>query len=121
MAGLLLDGKSSMTSGAPGAPTTARFPHGSAVREDLTARLMALSQAHRSLVEQNWAGAQLAAIVERALEPYEAGEARLEVDGPPVWVSPQQAVSLTLVLHELVTNAVKYGALSTPEGRVCVS
>lgn len=92
-----------------------------AVREDLTARLMALSQAHRSLVEQNWAGAQLAAIVERALEPYEAGEARLKVDGPPVWVSPQQAVSLTLVLHELVTNAVKYGALSTPEGRVCVS
>lgn len=92
------------------------------VRENLTARLMALSEAHKTLVEQNWAGAELRTIVERALAPYELeGVTRLHASGPPVRVSPQQAVTLSLVLHELVTNAVKYGALSTPEGRLEVS
>ena len=91
------------------------------VRDDLTARLMALSEAHKSLVEQNWAGAELSDIIRRALSPYENDGVRLSTDGPPLWVSPQQAVTLSLVLHELVTNAVKYGALSTPDGRLTVS
>lgn len=91
------------------------------VREDLTARLMALSQAHNALVEENWAGADLQAIVERALAPYEQPKVgRLRMDGPPVRLSPQQAVSMSLVLHELATNAVKYGALAVPGGRVAV-
>lgn len=96
---------------------------GRSVRDDLTARLMALSEAHKALVEQNWAGAELRTIVERALAPYEQEDVggRLHASGPPLWVSPQQAVTLSLVLHELVTNAVKYGALSTLDGMLEVS
>lgn len=89
------------------------------VREDLTARLLALSAAHKLLVDQNWAGADLQTIVEDALAPYQTGDhSRLRTDGPDVRLSPQQAVSMALVLHELTTNAVKYGALSVPLGVV---
>ncbi|MDP3658687.1 sensor histidine kinase [Phenylobacterium sp.] len=89
------------------------------IRENLTARLLALSDAHRLLVDQNWAGADLEAIVEKALAPYQDGDrSRLRMDGPNVRLSPQQAVSMALVLHELTTNAVKYGALSVPDGFV---
>lgn len=92
------------------------------VRENLTARLLALADAHKLLVDQNWAGADLRVIVEKALSPYEGREGRrLSADGPTVRLSPQQAVSMALVLHELTTNAVKYGALSTPGGRIEVS
>ncbi|WP_293676433.1 HWE histidine kinase domain-containing protein [uncultured Phenylobacterium sp.] len=91
------------------------------VRDDLTARLMALSDAHNALVAENWAGADLHAIVTRALSPYEQpGRGRFTVDGPPVRLSPPQAVSMSLVLHELATNAVKYGALRTLSGSVAV-
>jgi PAS domain S-box-containing protein len=93
-----------------------------ALRESLSERLMALSRAHRTLVEKNWAGADLETIIGRAILPYEQPSSpRVHVDGPTVLLSPRQAVSLTLLLHELVTNAVKYGALSRVEGRVDVS
>lgn len=89
------------------------------VRENLTARLLALADAHKLLVEQNWAGADLRTIVEKAVSPYETDDRRrLRADGPGVRLSPQQAVPMTLVLHELTTNAVKYGALSTAEGHI---
>lgn len=88
------------------------------VREDLTSRLRALSQAHAALMERNWAGAELSDLVARALSPFRAGEDRFEASGPPVRLSPQQAVSISLVLHELTTNAIKHGALSIPGGRV---
>lgn len=92
------------------------------VRSDLAARLVALADAHKLLVEQNWAGAELTAIVEQAIAPYDIpGKPRLQMDGPAVRLSPQQAVSLALVLHELTTNAVKYGALSVPDGSVFVA
>jgi len=89
------------------------------VRENLTARLLALADAHKLLVDQNWAGADLQTILEKAVSPYQAGNhQRLRADGPGVRLSPQQAVSMTLVIHELTTNAVKYGALSVPDGYV---
>lgn len=92
------------------------------VREDLTARLMALSQAHGVLVEQNWAGAELSDLVTRALAPYHDDVPdRIRCAGPSLRLSPQQAVSFSLVLHELATNAVKYGALSAHGGQVSVS
>lgn len=90
-----------------------------ALRENLAARLVALSEAHRLLVAQNWAGADLGAIVSNAIAPYEQPDApRLRTGGPALRLSPQQAVSMALVLHELTTNAVKYGAMSTPDGYV---
>ncbi len=90
-----------------------------AVRRNLTNRLMAVSEAHNVLVQENWAGADLRTIVHQALAPHDhPGGARFTVDGPAVRLSPQQAVSVALTLHELATNALKYGALSVAEGHV---
>lgn len=92
------------------------------VRDDLGARLQALSRAHAALVEQNWAGADLTALIERSLTPYRNGKHdRFVLDGPQVRLSPAQTVPISLVLHELATNAVKHGALSTDTGRVSVT
>ncbi|MDP1641024.1 MAG: HWE histidine kinase domain-containing protein [Phenylobacterium sp.] len=91
-------------------------------RNVLTERLIALAQAHNVLVAESWAGADLGAIVERALAPHDgSGRGRFRIEGPRVFLSPQQAVSLSLVLHELTTNAIKYGALSTVDGQVAIS
>jgi two-component sensor histidine kinase len=89
-------------------------------RENLADRLVALSKAHDVLVEENWAGAELDAIVRQALAPH-AGGVRFQVEGPPVRLSPQQAVSLSLALHELATNALEYGSLSVEAGTVAVT
>jgi PAS domain S-box-containing protein len=88
------------------------------VRRDLTDRLMAVSDAHNVLVEENWAGADLSTIVRQAVAPHDHPASKFTVDGPLVWLSPQQAVAIALALHELATNALKYGALSTQEGHV---
>jgi PAS domain S-box-containing protein len=87
-----------------------------AVRAGLTERLLALSAAHNILVEQSWAGADLGAIIASLVEPHST--ARFRVDGPDVQLSARQAVPLSLALHELATNAIKYGALSTRDGYV---
>jgi len=93
-----------------------------ATRNVLTERLIALAQAHNVLVAESWAGADLGAIVERALAPHQgSGLGRFRIEGPRVFLSPQQAVSLSLVLHELTTNAIKYGALSAENGQVAIS
>lgn len=88
------------------------------VRTDLIARIMALSSAHNVLVDQNWAGADLEAIIRDVTRAFEGPDSRFDLDGAPVQLHPSQAVTLSLVLHELVTNAAKYGALSVAEGRV---
>lgn len=87
-------------------------------RRNLTERLIALSDAHNVLVEENWAGADLMSIVRQALAPHEQTVSRFHIDGPPVRLSPPQAVAMALALHELATNAIKYGALSRQGGRV---
>jgi two-component sensor histidine kinase len=89
------------------------------VRRDLNDRLIAVSEAHNVLVDENWAGADLGTIVRQAVAPHDhAGAGRFAVDGPLVWLSPQQAVAIALALHELATNALKYGALSNQGGQV---
>ena len=93
-----------------------------ATRTTLIDRLMALSDAHNVLTEKSWAGADLLAIVEGAVAPYRhPGRDPITLDGPPVRLSPQQAVAVALALHELATIAVKYGGLSTPDGVVTVT
>ena len=87
----------------------------------LSERLMALSRAHDVLVEENWAGADLGVLVLEATRPYERDPSPFFIDGPLVRLHPSQAVTLSLVLHELATNAVKHGALSTYGGKVHIS
>jgi PAS domain S-box-containing protein len=89
-------------------------------RSRFEARLMALSRAHNLLTEQNWEGASLERIVADATEHLAGEEGRFEVEGEPVWMAPRAALALALALHELGTNAVKYGALSSEAGRVSV-
>jgi PAS domain S-box-containing protein len=80
-------------------------------------RLHALSRAHDALFRQGWTGASLEAVVREALAPHmEPG--RITIAGPAVPVAANAAVALGIALHELATNAVKHGALSSPAGRV---
>jgi PAS domain S-box-containing protein len=86
-------------------------------RTRFEARLIALSKAHNLLTEQNWERAALERVVRDAVE-HLGGEHRFAVGGPEVWLSPRAALALALALHELGTNAAKYGALSREEGSV---
>ncbi len=88
--------------------------------ESFEDRLAALSRAHNLLTDENWAWANLREMIRDQLGGNRWGE-RLTLEGPEILLSPQVAVSLALVVHELSTNATKYGALSNDEGRVRVS
>jgi len=88
-------------------------------RSLIDARLTALARAHDLLTAENWEGAYLREVVERALMAFTAG-ARVEVGGPVVRLTPKQALALSIALHELATNAAKYGALSNEAGRVAL-
>ena len=83
------------------------------------ARLIALSNAHDILTRESWEGAFLAEIIGEAVAPHRgAGHDRFEFEGPKVWLSPKHALAMAMALHELCTNAAKYGALSNDTGRV---
>jgi PAS domain S-box-containing protein len=86
-----------------------------------TSRLHALGHAHDLLTQTHWKGTTLHQVIETALAPfsvYGSSQARVEVEGPQVWLNSNTAVTLTLAFHELATNAAKYGALSANQGRV---
>lgn len=88
-------------------------------RQQFEGRLMALSRAHDILTRESWSGASLAAVVREAIAPYrDQHRERLHADGPTVWLPPRHALAFAMMLHELCTNAVKYGALSNQDGRV---
>jgi PAS domain S-box-containing protein len=87
-------------------------------RTAIDARIVALAHAHDLLTTRNWTGADIGEIVDRAMSPFPADQ--IARDGQPVEISPQQTLALSLALHELATNAAKYGALSRPEGRVAL-
>jgi two-component sensor histidine kinase len=86
-------------------------------REAIEHRLLALGRVHDLLLETNWTSAQLAAIVKAAIDPFDAG-GRFVVQSSNIDVSPAAVLPLAMVLNELCTNAVKYGALSNATGRV---
>jgi two-component sensor histidine kinase len=93
-----------------------------AARTDFEARLQALSAAHAALLDANGDGAELREIASRILAPFGhvPGEQRIVIEGPHVMLEPDAATAIALALHELATNAVKYGALSAPGGKVLV-
>jgi two-component system CheB/CheR fusion protein len=85
-------------------------------------RLQALSNAHVLLAQSRWEGADLQKLVSEELSPYcQEGERLAEINGPNVLLEPATAQSIAVALHELTTNAVKYGALSVPTGRLRVA
>jgi len=88
-------------------------------RETLVGRLAALARAHSLVLDADWRGADLKWLVEQALQAYRVDRPDVvEVEGKSVPLSPAQGLGLSLILHELGTNAAKYGALSQPGGRV---
>lgn len=89
-----------------------------AFAESFTGRIQALAAAHDVLTASSWHGADLGSLVKEQLLFGAANDDRLTVSGPTVKLDPQTAVGLSLVLHELGTNASKYGALSVTAGRV---
>jgi PAS domain S-box-containing protein len=85
-------------------------------------RIRALSRAHTILSLSRWQGVDMRGLVEEELAPYRTGEvAKVETSGPNVSLQPAAAQSLALALHELVTNAAKYGALSSISGHVSLT
>jgi PAS domain S-box-containing protein len=90
-------------------------------RAQFEARLMALSAAHNLLTEENWGGASLERVARDAVEHLGGESSRFEVTGEPLRLAPRAALALAMALHELGTNAAKYGALSAEGGRVSIA
>jgi PAS domain S-box-containing protein len=87
------------------------------LKQAIEGRIRALANVHSLFVESRWIGAELSTIAAQELDPYAAKE-RVRIEGPPVLLEPNAAQAVAVTLHELATNAAKYGSLSGPGGRV---
>ncbi|MGH6924502.1 MAG: PAS domain S-box protein [Propylenella sp.] len=86
-----------------------------------SARIRALAQTHGRLAESNWSGVSLQTMLLDEFAPYRVEDgSNVGISGPPIVLSPRCALTIGMAVHELVTNAAKYGALSTPKGSVQV-
>ncbi|GAA3890106.1 hypothetical protein GCM10022276_06420 [Sphingomonas limnosediminicola] len=83
-------------------------------------RLGALAAAHNLLMKQTWEATPMADAVEAALRPFQTANSRISLGGPDLLLTPAATITLTLALHELATNAAKYGALSNNDGTIDV-
>ena len=90
--------------------------------EEFAARLQALAASHDLLVQESWHGALLSDLVRSQLGHYlDREDSQISVNGPGVFLKPEAAQNIGLALHELATNAAKYGALSVPSGRISIT
>ncbi len=89
-----------------------------AFRERFEGRLIALSKAHNQLTLHHWESAELRELLSASLAPYAGASERVVLRGEDVVLRPRAVLTLAMAFHELTTNAVKYGALSVPGGRV---
>jgi two-component sensor histidine kinase len=103
------------------ATQTFRDPSSKAALEKYQGRLAAFGRAHDLLTAANWAEAPLYDVIITALAPYRTGEGRFIVSGPQLVVKSRQALALSLAIHELATNAIKYGALRDSGGHVSIT
>jgi two-component sensor histidine kinase len=89
------------------------------LKQLIEGRIDALAKIHGLFVHSRWTGAELHSLVTQELSPY-CGEtdARVQINGPPIVLEPNAAQTIAISLHELATNAAKYGSLSAAEGRV---
>jgi two-component sensor histidine kinase len=91
------------------------------LKRAIEGRIQALANVHSLFVESRWGGAELSNIVTQELAPYLAkGGARVQIEGPHEVLATKTAQAIAATLHELATNAAKYGCLSVPEGSLCV-
>ncbi|WP_142663880.1 sensor histidine kinase [Paracoccus laeviglucosivorans] len=90
-----------------------------AASASFSARLRSLSSAHDLLTKESWEGADLAAVVSVVIDTFDPD--RFSVTGPRLMLPPRAVVAISMALHELATNAVKYGALKTAEGQVSIA
>jgi len=85
-------------------------------------RIDALAKVHALFVHSRWSGAELRSLIAQELSPYcQAEDARCRIDGPSIMLEPNAAQAIAISLHELATNAAKYGALSVPDGTLQVT
>jgi PAS domain S-box-containing protein len=89
------------------------------LKQAIEGRIQALANVHSLFVQTRWIGAELSAIARQEFEPYfEGGETRARIKGPQILLEPNVAQSVAVILHELATNAAKYGSLSLASGRI---
>ncbi len=92
------------------------------LKHAISGRIQALANVHSLFAGTRWIGADLQTIAEQEFAPYtEDGRQRVAVEGPPLLLEPNAAQAIAVIIHELATNAAKYGALSVPGGHIGVS
>ena len=92
------------------------------LRKAIEGRVQALARAHTLLSQSRWEGADLRQLVHDELAPYaDEARGRVQIDGPSILLRPKMAQTFALMVHELATNAAKYGGLSVPSGRLALA
>src|SRR5579863_9431148 len=84
-------------------------------------RIRALANVHTLFAESRWTGAELSRLVAQELSPYQTSSGRARIEGPEIILDPNVAQALAVTVHELATNAAKYGAFSTPAGKMLMA
>ncbi len=89
------------------------------LKQAIEGRILALANVHSLFVKTRWIGAELSTIATQELAPYsEKDKRQVRIDGPQILLEPNSAQVIAVTLHELATNAAKYGALSMPNGQI---